>query len=35
MNVLDDAVDTNHSRHSTRRRLTSGRLFTAEIGVRF
>lgn len=35
MNVLDDAVDTNYSRHSTRRRLTSGRLFTAEIGARF
>ena len=34
MNVLDDAVDINHSRHSSRRRLTSGRLFTAEIGAR-
>ena len=34
-NLFDDAVDTNSNRNSERRRFTSGRLFWAEVGLRF
>ena len=33
-NLFDDTMDTNRSRYSDRRRITSGRLFWVEVGLR-